>query len=357
MNRPFPPFLSRSAFWATSVLWLLGGCMKYGPIEEERFDTAGGRGLFVVNEGNFMYGNASLSFYDPEAKQVENEIFARANAQKLGDVAQSMVVRGSVGWIVVNNSGVIFAIDTRTFREKGRITGFVSPRYIHFLSDDKAYVTQLWDNRICIVDPRSFRIAGYIECPEMTPENGSTEQMVQWDRYLFVNCWSGHDRLLVVDTETDRVCDRIPVGFQPASIAIDCNDRLWVLTGGDPTAGEPPALTRIDAATRQIERRFDLPPGESPSELALNGTRDTLYFICSDIWRMPVEADWLPERPFVAADGTIYYGLTVDPETSEVYVADAVDYVQPGVIVRYSPQGEPVDRFRTGINPGAFGWR
>lgn len=39
---------------------------------------------FSMNEGNFQYGNATLSYYDPETKKVENEIFYRANAMKLG---------------------------------------------------------------------------------------------------------------------------------------------------------------------------------------------------------------------------------------------------------------------------------
>jgi len=45
-------------------------------------------------------------------------------------------------------------------------------------------------------------------------------------------------------------------------------------------------------------------------------------------------------KPFVPYQNTLYYGLTVNPFNSEVYVADAIDYVQDGVILRYSPEGE-----------------
>ncbi len=53
----------------------------------------------------------------------------------------------------------------------------------------------------------------------------------------------------------------------------------------------------------------------------------------------------------------MFYGLTVNPVNSEVYVADAIDYVQPGVILRYSPEGELLDEFKVGIIPGAFCWK
>lgn len=214
-------------------------CMDYGPIEKEDFeiDNAGsgdevtGKGLFITNEGNFMYGNASLSYYDPEKKHVENEVFARANAIKLGDVAQSMVIRNGIGWIVVNNSGVIYAIDINTFKEVGRITGFTSPRYIHFLSDEKAYVTQIWDPRIYIVNPKTYQITGYVET-DMDFETGSTEQMVQYDKYVFTNCWSYQNRILVIDTETDKVCDQITVGIQPTSLVMDKYNKIWTVTDG-----------------------------------------------------------------------------------------------------------------------------
>ena len=270
-------------------------CMDYGPIEKEDFeiDNAGsgdevtGKGLFITNEGNFMYGNASLSYYDPEKKHVENEVFARANAIKLGDVAQSMVIRNGIGWIVVNNSGVIYAIDINTFKEVGRITGFTSPRYIHFLSDEKAYVTQIWDPRIYIVNPKTYQITGYVET-DMDFETGSTEQMVQYDKYVFTNCWSYQNRILVIDTETDKVCDQITVGIQPTSLVMDKYNKIWTVTDGgyegSPYGHEAPSLYCIDAATRKIEKQFKFKFGDWPSEVQLNGTRDTIYFINKAVW-------------------------------------------------------------------------
>ena len=117
------------------LMLLVGGCMKweYG-LEEDFAINNSERGLFICNEGNFQYGNATLSYYNPATREVENEVFYRANAMRLGDVAQSMTIHNDRGWVVVNNSHIIFAIDLNTFREVGRITGLTSPRYMYCLS-------------------------------------------------------------------------------------------------------------------------------------------------------------------------------------------------------------------------------
>ncbi len=344
----------------TLFITLLPGCMKweYGTMEEF---TASESGLFICNEGNFQYGNASLSYYDPNSQTIENEVFNRANGMKLGDVAQSMVIRDGIGWVVVNNSHIVFAIDIDTFREVGRITNLPSPRYIHFISDTKAYITQIWDNRIYIVNPKSYQITGHIVCPDMTMESGSTEQMVQLGDYLYVNCWSYQNRILKIDTRTDTIVGSLTVGVQPTSLVLDRYGKLWTITdggyAGSPYGYEAPALYCIDTQSFTIEKQFNFRLGDSPSEIVINSSGDTLYWINDDIWSMDVTAERMSVRPIIESRGTIYYGLTVSPINGDIYIADAIDYRQQGAIYRYTADGEMIDEFYAGIIPGSFCWK
>ena len=343
------------------LILVLPSCMRwdYGDNLSE-FD-ARGEGLFILCEGNFQYGNATLSYYDPAANLVENEVFYRANGMKLGDVAQSMTIYGGKAWIVVNNSHVVFAIDPFSFREIGRIENLTSPRYIHFINDEKAYVTQIWDNRIFIVNPKTYSISGYITVPDMPLSSGSTEQMVQVGRYVYCNCWSYQNRIIKIDSETDRVVDEVTVGIQPNSLVKDKYSRLWTITDGgyegSPYGYEAPALYCIDPESMTILKTFRFNLGQAPSEININGDGTTLYWINDDIWRMDVDSPSLPVTPFIPYQDTKYYGLTVNPVNEEVYVADAIDYSQQGMIYRFSRFGELLDRFYVGITPGAFCWK
>ena len=344
------------------LIALFTSCMEWDYALEEKFDTSSsGEGLFICNEGNFQYGNATLSYYDPATKSVQNEVFSRANAMKLGDAVQSMTIRDSIGWLVVGNSHVVFAINVNTFKEVGRITNLTSPRYIHFVSDQKAYITQIWDNRIVIVNPKRYEVTGYIEVPNMTMESGSTEQLVQWGRYLFVNCWANQNRILKIDTESDQVVAELIVGIQPTSLVLDCNGKLWTVTDGGYEGSaygcEAPALCRIDPEKFEVEQRFDFEMGDSPSEVQLNGTKDKIYWLNDDVWEMDVTAEHIPVHPFLPYNGTFYYGLTICPRSGDVYVADAIDYMQQGMVYRYSKERELIDSFYVGIIPGAFCWK
>jgi DNA-binding beta-propeller fold protein YncE len=185
--------------------------------------------------------------------------------------------------------------------------------------------------------------------------------MVQYGKYVYVNCRSYQNCIVRIDTTTDRIVDELTVGVQPTSLVLDCNNKLWTVTDGgyegSPYGYEVPTLYRIDAESLTIEKEFKFNLGDYPSKLQLNGTKDRLYWINNDIWSMSVEASQLPLRPFLRYNDTIYYGLSIDPWSGDVYIADAIDYQQQGKIYRYSAAGEPLDEFYVGIIPGAFGWK
>ena len=343
-----------------SSLLLFFSCMEYGPRETEEF-YFDGKGVFITNEGNFMYGNASLSYYVPDKHVVENEIFVRANGIKLGDVAQSIVIRGDLAYIVVNNSSVIFVVNKYTFKLVGKIDGLTSPRYIHFINDEKAYVTDLYAMAITIINPKTFKKIGMINV-NTNKNQHPTEQMVQYKNFVFTNCWSYDDKILVIDSNTDKVVDSVKVGIQPTSLVIDKHNKIWTITdggyAGSPYGHKAPGLYRIDAETRKVDKEFIFKFGDWPSEVCINKSRDTIYFINRSIWKLSVDEDLFPKEPFIPNNnGDYFYGLAVDPETSEVYMANAIDYVQDGIVYRYSPQGNPLDSIRVGIIPGAFGFK
>jgi len=330
-------------------------------------------GVFIANEGNFMWGNASLSYYNYNNKEVVNNIFYNTNALPLGDVAQSMSIRDSLGYIVMNNSAKIYVININTFEYIGKITGLTSPRYIHFISEHKAYVTDLYAKKIYIVDPLgSYETTGVVD-GEITGQidvnnhdadfyQHPTEQMVQYKNYVFTNCWSYDNKILVIDTNTDLIVDSITVLKQPTSLTIDKNNKIWTITDGGYEGSsygqEKPGLICINAETRKIEKTWRFNVEDWPQEICINRTKDRLYYINKHIYTMPTDTSYNPTI-FIKSphDDVIYggfYGLDVDPYTNDIFIADALDYSQQGVVYRYNSEAQPIDTFKVGVIPGAF---
>jgi YVTN family beta-propeller protein len=354
-----------SVIWPLLLFFIFAGCMKDKEIW--KFDKLETRtssvGLFVVNEGNFTYDNASLTYYDINTREVIDQPFFKTNSLPLGDVAQSMNIRDSLGYIVINNSGKIVIINIHTFKIVGKITGLTSPRYIHFVNDSKAYVSDLYAKEITIFNPQTFAITGSISVNNNNPSfyQHPTEQMVQVGKYVFTNCWSFDNKVLVIDSENDQVVDSIEVAQQPNSMVVDKYQNIWVLCDGglegSPLGKEKAQLIKINSASRKIEQRISFNLSDSPSSLAINGIGDTLYFINQHVYRMPISGS-VPQKiissPYNFTGPGGYYTVGIDPNSSEIYVADGIDFVQPGYVYRYTPNAEPVDTFKTGIIPGAF---
>jgi DNA-binding beta-propeller fold protein YncE len=327
-------------------------------------------GVIVLNEGNFMYGNASLSYYNSKTGAIVNDVFYRQNGVPLGDVAQSAVIHDGEFYVVLNNSGKIMVMNfgkysaLKSFEFTHKITGLQSPRYINFIDSSKAYISDLYGKSISILDPETYSVTGKINLANSNPDfyQHPSEKLIVFKDEVFTNCYSFDNKVLVIDRNTNRLTDSIDVLQQPNSMVLDKNGKIWVLcdggysgsTYGDTDAG----LVRIDAISHTVEKIFILPQDEWPSKLCINGNADSLYFINRDVWRMSVTDNYLPTEPFIPATSgsqtKLFFGLGVDPRNSEVYVSDAIDHVQNGVVYRFTAQGSAIDTFQVGIIPGFF---
>lgn len=317
-------------------------------------------GLFVVCNGNYMSGNGSLSYYSPADGTVENGLFARANGMKLGDTAQSMSISGNTGWICVNGSNVVYAIDIDTYKVKGVVKDIASPRNTLSVSDSKLYVSALYDNRIAIVEPATYTVTGHIDIPEMKASTGSTEQMIKIGDYVYVNCWSYQKEVVKIDTRTDKVVDSIEVGIQPQSIAYDDNGHLWVLCDGggwdaNPIGFEEPSISRIDLGTFKIDRTIKLQKYSAASHLRYHD--GNLYWLENGVQRMSVNATEAPDAPFIASSSYSLYSLAINPANGDIYVGDAIDYMQAGAVTRYTAAADETATFNVGIIPAGFCWK
>ena len=352
--------IKRFFLGSVAACFLFTAC-EPDPVKIKGPSFHGSAGVFILNEGSFMGENESLSFYDYRNKVVFNQVFFTANKVPLGDVAQSMTFCEEKGFIVVNNSAKIWCINADDAIITGIITGLESPRNMLIVNERKAFVSDLYARKIYVVDPNELVVTGSIETDNHSGRyhQHSAEQMVLVDNKIFAACWSFDNMILVIDEQTDCVTDSIVVTKQPNSMVVDSNEDLWILSdGGFPGSSygvEIPALARINTATYEIEKEFRFPSvDQSPDNLCINNSGDTLYFLNTGVYKMSVYAESLPTVPFISTYGRQFYSLGIDPASSDIYVADAVDYQQEGIIYRYRADLQLTDSFRVGIIPGDF---
>ena len=315
-------------------------------------------GVFIVNQGNFTVGNSSLSYFEPIGEKQYNNLFSYVNNIPLGDVAQSILIDDETAYIVVNNSGVIHAIDRWTAVVKGKISEVGSPRYMVKISDTKAYVSDFFKHAVTIVNPTTYEVTGVVSVGR------STEEMVQFGSEVFAANWSEfnqtmkNNKVLVIDHTVDMMTDSISVGIEPNSMVIDKNNHLWVLCSGGYNNVEIPSLWKIDPATHTILDTLFFPNNRmSPVSLELDPTKDTLYYVNNGIYKLPVNATELPEEPFIIQDQERYYmTLGVDPVNGDLYMSNPLDYQTNGIIYRTNSLGKFKQSITVGLVPGAFGF-
>lgn len=334
------------------LITLLGSCVKDKPQEPVKTAVSinSDTKVLIINEGNYGWNNASVSVYDPASGNAIENYYAQQNNQAvLGDVCQSICKYNNAYYIVVNNSGKIEKVNASDFSKTATITGFTSPRYMLPVTYQKAYVTDLYANSIQIVNLNTNTITGSIPC------SGWTESMAMIYNKVFVTNVSS-DYCYIIDAATDHITDSILVGKGTASIQIDRNDKVWILSSGSSSNAIAGNLCRINPFTLQKELNLGFSQGESPQKLCINKNRDELYYLNGGVFKMSISSAQLPGTAFINQGSKVFYGLGINPADNSVYVSDVIDYVQKSKIELYDVDGNYLSGFNAGIISSGFGF-
>ena len=350
------------------LLLLLSGLLFTACEKDEIKEEPGAfaDGIFVVNEGNYGQGNASLSFVNADVTSVENNIYNAVNDLALGDQAQSVGFSGENAYIVVSASQKIEVVNRETMELQVTISsGLENPRYFEEISSATALVT-CWgdtndetDDYLAIVNTTTNKVTGQI------PVALGPEKMLKNDDYLFIahqGAWGTNNKVSVYDLVLNQITQVIEVGDRPNSMVIKDN-YLWVLCGGEPawtgaeTAGQ---LYKIDMNDNfNIVQTFDFDTTQHPAFLSLDG--DNLFYYFDDssygttgiVYKMNVNDNALPSTSFFAC----FMPYNMEAYDGKLYLTDAKDFVQEGEIVAFDvTNGQETGRKTVGIIPGDLGF-
>lgn len=322
------------------LILLTTSCKKTETFEQD--DIKDAKGFYIINEGSYSLGNASLSFYDFDKKTISNSLFEGINNRPLGDVFQNLKFNDGKGYLIINNSKKIEVVDSASMKSIRTIEGFTSPRNIVF-ANGKAYVTDLYSNEITVLDGKTLEKIGTIAVL------GSTEDIVLSNDKLIVAVNQSFEYtketlqgILIIDPKSDVVEKYVKLSEGAVDIEIDINNDIWVYCTGFWGTNASGKLYKINGYSYKISQTYDFGKlAYYGNPLRFNNTKNQIYFALSgdadsytdfNIYSMPINSTSLPTEPFYDSKNEYMYGYNIDQFRNELYVLDAVDGAQKGVL-------------------------
>ena len=332
------------------------------------------KGFYLLNEGNMGSNKATLDYYDFDTGTYHRNIYADANPnvpRELGDVGNDLQIYGSRLYAVINCSNKVEVMDAASARRIGQVD-IPNCRYICF-HGGYAYVTSYagpvefdpeYRQRgfVARIDTATLRevdrcLVGYQ--PDGLVVAGDKIYVVNSGGYMFPYY---ENTVSVIDLALFTEIRRIEVASNLHRILADRHGRLWVGSRGDyrTTASR---LYRIDPTAGAPVDSVNIPV----SNFCLAG--DSLYLF-SVQWNQATQSDEIIygvvntvtkeilSRCFIT-DGTersirTPYGLTVHPQTGDIYLTDARDHLSPGTLYCFDREGRQKWNIRTGDIPAHF---
>lgn len=328
------------------------------------------KGFFLFNEGNMGNNKASLDYFDYATGEYHKNIFPERNpdvVKELGDVGNDIQIYGSKLYAVINCSHLIEVMDVNTAKEISKIT-VTNCRYIVF-KDGYAYVSSYAGP--VLIDPNA-RLGEVVKIDTATLQvvgsctvGYQPEEMVIAGNKLYVANSGGYrvpnydNTVSVIDLETFKEVKKITVAINLHRMRIDRNGLIYVTSRGDYYNVHSNTYV-INTLNDMVESTLNFPA----SELYLCG--DSLYSYSTEYSK--ITGKWtinytiydtkvrrVVSRNFIK-DGTdklivTPYALAVNPETGEILVGDAGDYVTPGTLYCFTPDGKKKWSVQTGDIP------
>ncbi len=317
------------------------------------------KGFFVLNQGNKGSNKTTLDFFDYETGTYSRNIFGERNPEiafEMGDLGNDIDIYGNKLYAVINGSSIIEVMDAQTVKHIAQIT-VPNCRYITF---DKGYAYVTSYAGPIGVDPNAQR--GYVakidtvsmQIVDTCHVGFQPEEMVIYKDRMYVANSGGYmapdydSTVSVIDLRTFAVAGGIEVAPNLHQMILGEDGMIYVSSRGD-YVNPMPGVYIIDPEKDEMVFATDLP---EMSNMWMCGEK--LYAI-SNVWSntdmcfkttypvFSISTRSTLSMNFIT-DGTEKeiispYCIAVHPETGEILVSDAADYVTPGKIHCYTPDG------------------
>lgn len=353
-------------FFTTFTLFILSifACSD-DPIIELPGPVESISGAYVINEGQFNQNNASISHFDYISSTLTLNLFAAANPGQdvLGDVANDAGIYGSKLYVVVNNSNKVEVLNAANLeRLNGGVVDIQMPRNIAFAAG-KTFVSS-WDNHVYVIDTASFDIVDTIDVGR------NAEMMAVVNDKLYVAnsgalSASFDNRIFIINPISLEVEGQIEVADNLTRLYAGAGNKLYAQTSDVYDASwtnllVPSTLYEIDLTTRAISHTF----GFSASAAAANSfaAHDGIAYIYSTnygneptLLRMDLSTNTiLDDQVLDVSQVETVYGIGVNPNNGDIWIADALDYSVPGRAFVFDINGNAKGTYGVGYIPSKF---
>jgi hypothetical protein len=337
------------------------GC-RTSPTETSSQTPQNTTAVYVVNEGNFLRGNSSLTVYLPDSNKAYQDVFSAANGRNLGDTGNDIVIYGGKAYIVVNGSQKIEVISLANNKSLGTLNlpGQRNPYKLTILNDAKAFVTNLSDTSVTEFNPSTLQVVtGRIKVG-LNPMGIAAAN----GKIYVCNSGFGYDSTVTVFNASNGVVIRtVVVGDSPSEIGVGPNNEVVVKCDGrsdfsNPANDTPGSILKLNSDNDVIISKATLPLQTygHPGRMTISNKGFGYFQAKSGVIKFTYSGSTLSigGTPFATIAG---YGLAYDDAVDRLYVSDPKDYVQPGEVIIFDSNGNQINQFLAGIIPGAIGFK